>query len=393
MLDIIFQWDIALAAILIVVGMLILVGGAEILLRGASQLAVVLKIPPLIVGLTVVAFSNNAPEVALSISAVMKESTDFAIGIVVGSNICNVGLILGIAAILSPVAVCSSLIRREIPLMIAVSILILPLAILGAILGSAMPMSALFGGQFEGVIFPWMGCLLLTMLLAYVAWTIYELRYHKENNEVYARELEENLVPTEKQTNGKQTNGNHADGNHAECNKQSGEKKFWKSVLTNLAVIAAGVGILVVGSELMVQGSVQFARGMGVSELFIGLTVLAVGTASPELIVVIVAAIRRKSDIAIGNIIGSNIFNVLGVLGITALFSGNSATGGLQVSSQALLFDIPIMILLSLFCIVICITGRQVTRGEGVFLLLCYVAYIAALCMTAVYPPPPAGYM
>ena len=136
---------------------------------------------------------------------------------------------------------------------------------------------------------------MLTLLLAYVGWTIYELRCHKENNEVYARELEESLTSEEKQADGK--------------------KKFWKSVLANLALIAAGVGILVIGSELMVQGSVQFARMVGVSELFIGLTVLAVGTASPELIVVIVAAIKRKSDIAIGNIIGSNIFNVLGVWG------------------------------------------------------------------------------
>jgi len=359
MLDIILHWGFAGPAILIAVGMAILVVGAEILLRGASQLAVVLKVPPLIVGLTIVAFSTNAPEIALSISAVLKGSTDFAIGIVVGSNICNIGLILGIAAILSPVAVCSSIIRREIPLMIAVSILVLPLAILG----SVMPMSSFFSGQFEGVIFPWMGCLMLTLLLAYVGWTIYELRCHKENNEVYARELEESLQSNEQQ---------------AEC-----KKKFWKGVLANLSLIAAGVGILVVGSELMVQGSVQVARMVGVSELFIGLTVLAVGTASPELIVVIVAAVKRKSDIAIGNIIGSNIFNVLGVLGITALFSGGSAAGGLQVSAQALFFDIPVMIVISLFCIVICITGRQVTRGEGVFLLLCYVAYVVALCLMA----------
>jgi len=359
MLNAFLQWGFAGPVILIAVGMAILVVGAEILLRGASQLAVVLKIPPLIVGLTIVAFSTSAPEIALSVSAVLKGSTDFAIGIVVGSNICNIGLILGIAAILSPVAVCSSLIRREIPLMIAVAILVLPLAILG----STMPMSSLFSGQFEGVIFPWMGCLMLAMLLAYVGWTIYELRCHKENNEVYTRELEESLQPDEK----------HADG----------QKNVWKSVLANLMLIAAGVGLLVVGSELMVQGSVQVARMMGVSELFIGLTILAVGTASPELIVVIVAAVQRKSDIAIGNIIGSNIFNILGVLGIAALFSGGTAVGGLQVSAQALLFDIPVMIVISLFCIVICITGRRVTRGEGIFLLLCYAVYVAALCMMA----------
>ena len=364
MFDIILQWGFIGPVLLIAVGMAILVGGAEILIRGASQLAVVLKVPPLIVGLTIVAFSTNAPEIALSISAVLKGSTDFAIGIVVGSNICNIGLILGIAAILSPVAVCSSLIRREIPLMIVVSILVLPLAILGA----TMPVSSLFSGQFEGVIFPWMGCLLLAMLLAYVGWMIYELRCHKEKNEVYARELEESLVPEEKQAESKQVDG---------------KKQFWKSVLVNLSLIAVGVGILVAGSELMVQGSVKVAMMMGVSELFIGLTVLALGTASPELIVVIVAAIKRKSDIAIGNIIGSNIFNVLGVLGITALFSGGTDVGGLQVSSQALLFDIPVMIVISLFCIVICITGRQVTRGEGVFLLLCYAAYLTALCMMA----------
>ena len=359
MFDIILQWGFIGPTLLIAVGMAILVGGAEILIRGASQLAVTLKIPALIVGLTIVAFSTGAPEIALSISAVLKGSTDFAIGIVVGSNICNIGLILGIAALLSPVAVCSSLIRREIPLMIAVAVLVLPLAILGA----TMPISSFFSGQFEGVIFPWMGGLMLAMLLAYVGWTIYELRCHKENNEVYARELEESLQPDEKNA--------------------ASKKSVGKDVLINLTLIAVGVGLLVIGSELMVQGSVKVAVMMGVSELFIGLTVLAVGTASPELIVVIVAAVKRKSDIAIGNIIGSNIFNVLGVLGITALFSGGTDVGGLLVSSQALLFDIPIMIVISLFCIVICVTGRQVTRGEGIFLLLCYAAYLVALCTMA----------
>ena len=248
MLDAILQWGFIGPAALIAVGMIVLVGGGEALIRGASQLAVALKIPPVIVGLTIVAFGTSAPELAISLSAVLKGSADLAVGNVVGSNICNIGLILGIAALLKPIAVSSTLIKREIPLMVALTVLMFILAILGA----TTPIVSIFTEQFEGGRFlPWMGGMLIAILCVYVGWTIYELRCQKESNEVYAKELEENIL-------------------------SDGKADTWKNIAINLGLVILGMVLLVVGSDLMVQGSVQVALLLGVSELFIGLTILAV---------------------------------------------------------------------------------------------------------------------
>ena len=357
MYDIVLQWGLFGPAVLIAVGMAILIGGGETLLRGASRLAVAARIPPIIVGLTIVAFITSTPELAISISAVLNETPDIAIGNVVGSNICNIALILAIAAVLSPIAVCSTLIRREIPLMIAVSVLVYVMAVFC----SNMPLSSLFSGQFEGMLFPWVGGLMVGLLIAYTGWTVYEVHRHKTGNEVYTRELEEGVLPDVENPNAK-IGG-------------------WKNIGINLVLIAAGLALLILGSDLMVQGSVKIARMMGVSELLIALTIVAIGTSLPELMISGMAALKGKSDLAVGNIIGTNIFNILGVLGIATLFSGGTDAGGLLVSARVLYFDIPVMILMTLFCIVICFTGRRITRGEGVFLLFCYMAYLIALCI------------
>jgi len=357
MYDIIIQWGILGPALLIVVGMIVLIGGGETLLKGASRLAVAAKIPPIIVGLTIVAFATSAPELAITLSATLKGSAEIAIGNIVGSNICNIALVLGVAAVLSPVAVCSSLIRREIPLMVAITFL----AYILVILCSEMPLSSLFTGQFEGMFLPWTGALMVSILIAYVGWTIYEIRRHRANNEIIIQELEAEILP---------------DTEHPDA-KIGGRK----NIGINLCLIAAGLTLLIFAADILVQGSVQVARMMGVSELVIGLTILAVGTSLPELMITVMAAIKGKSDIAVGNIIGTNIFNILGVWGISALFSGATAAGGLVVSARALYFDMPVMLLVAVFCIVICFTDRRVTRNEGVFLLLCYAAYLIALCV------------
>ena len=357
MYDFVLQWGLVGPALLIVVGMVILIGGGEVLLRGASRLAVAAKIPPIVVGLTIVAFTTSTPELAISLSAALKGNADIAIGNVVGSNICNIALILAIAAILSPIAVCSTLIRREIPLMIAVSCLVYLLAVLG----SGMPTSSLFSGQFTGTLLPWMGGVMVCMIIVYTAWTVYEVRRHRTDNEVYAGDLEKGVLP---------------DADNPQVNISG-----WKNIGINLFLIAAGLGLLILGADMMVQGSVKIARLMGVSELLIALTIVAIGTSLPELMISSMAALKGKSDIAVGNIIGTNIFNILGVLGIATLFSGGNAVGGLLVSARVLYFDIPVMILMTLFCIVICFTGRRITRGEGVFLILCYAAYVVALCV------------
>ena len=357
MYDIILQWNIVGPTLLIIVGLVILIGGGETLLKGASRLAVSAKIPPIIVGLTIVAFGTSAPELAITLSATLKGSAEIAIGNIVGSNICNIALVLGVAAVLSPVAVCSTLIRREIPLMVAVTFL----AYILAILCSGMPLSSLFTGQFEGMFPPWTGALMCSILLAYIGWTVFEVRRHRANNETYIHELEAEVLP-DAENPGAKIGG-------------------WKKIGINLCLIAGGLTLLIIASDMLVQGSVQVARMMGVSELVIGLTILAIGTSLPELMITVIAAIKGKSDIAIGNIVGSNIFNILGVWGISALFSGITDAGGLQVSARALYFDMPVMLLVAVFCIVICFTERRITRGEGFFLLFCYVAYLIALCV------------
>jgi cation:H+ antiporter len=206
-----------------------------------------------------------------------------------------------------------------------------------------------------------MGGLMVAMLVAYTAWTVYEVRHHRTHNEIYAGDLEKGVLP---------------DAENPDV-KISG----WKNIIANICLIVVGLAMLVFGADMMVQGCVNIARQMGVSELIIALTVMAAGTSLPELMISGMAAIKGKSDIAVGNIVGTNIFNILGVLGIATLFSGGNAVGGLPVSTRVLYFDIIVMIIMTLFCIVICFTGRRITRGEGVFLLCCYAVYVAALCV------------
>ncbi len=331
--------------LLILIGMAILVGGGESLVRGATRLAAAMKIPPLIVGLTVVAFCTSAPEFAVSLSATFKGNADIAVGNVVGSNICNICLILGFSALLRPILVSASLIRREIPLMIGLSVLLYVFAVTGAV----EPVSNLFRRTLEGKILPWHGGVFVALLFAYVGWTVHEVRAKKSRNEEYVKEIEE-------------------------------ETPTIGGSLSGIVLLLIGIGLLVVGSDMMVQGAVKVAQKLGVSELVIGLTIVAVGTSLPELVVSVLAAVQGKSDIAVGNVVGSNIFNILGVLGPCALFSFATPSRAVNVSAPSLWLDMPVMILTAVFCSVICITGHRVTRGEGLFLLACYAIYLGFLC-------------
>lgn len=353
MLDSILSLGLVGAIGLIVVGMVVLIGGGEILIRGASRLAIAMKISPLVVGLTVVAFCTSAPELAVSLSAALSGKADIAIGNVVGSNICNICLILGLAAVLRPIAVSSTLIRREIPLLIFLSFLTCVFAMSG---GDGF--FSLGGGDYEGRIARWEGGLLTIGLFAYIAWTIFEVRKHRVQNEEYIKEIEDDVL-------------------HGDAEKKVAGKG---NMIINVCYLVIGIAMLVAGSDMLVKGGVSVARMFDVSELIIGLTILAVGTSLPELIVSILAATQGKSGIAIGNVIGSNIFNILGVLGPTALFSSD----GLTVATKALQFDMPFMMIITLFCIIICITGKRISRGEGVFLLFCYIAYLIFLCFSEV---------
>lgn len=317
---------------LIVVGLAFLIVGGELLVRGASRLAAAIGISPLIIGLTVVAFGTSAPEMAVTLQASLKGEADLALGNVVGSNICNLLLILGVSALAAPLAVPAQLLRRDLPLMILASLLVLVLGWDGNI------------GRYDG-------CLLFAGLLAYVAWAIVQGRRER-------REASPEDAPS--------------------C-PASRESRPWL-VVAQLLLVATGLVLLTLGSGWLVQGAVTIARLLGVTELMIGLTIVAVGTSLPELATSVVASLRGQREIAVGNVVGSNLFNVLGVLGLPAMI----APHGIAVSRVALRFDIPVMIVVSAACLPIFLTGRRISRWEGGMLLACYAGYTAYLIFKGV---------
>jgi cation:H+ antiporter len=306
-------------------GLFLLVMGAELLVRGASRLALTLGIAPLVVGLTVVAFGTSAPEMAVSLQAALEERPDLALGNVVGSNIFNVLFILGISALITPLAVHQKLVRLEVPLLILTSVLLFTMALDGRV------------GRLEG------GFLFLGVL-GYTAFLVVQSR--REEPEIQQEYAEEFGV--------KGSRAGH--------------------LLVQGALVAGGLALLVAGSNLLLESAVSIARALGVSELMIGLTLVAAGTSLPEVATSVVAAIRGKRDIAVGNVVGSNLFNVLAVLGLSATVSS-----GVGVTEQAIYFDIPVMIAVSLVCLPVFFTGGAISRWEGLVLLAGYGLYLTYL--------------
>ena len=314
-------------------GLVALVAGAELLVRGASKLALSFGISPLVVGLTIVAFGTSAPEVAVSVGAVLDGRTDIAIGNVVGSNIFNVLFILGLSAVITPLVVNIQLIRQEVPIMVGASLLLLALTLDGGL--SALESALLFG-----------------LLLAY---TVFLIRQSRAETQAAQDEFAAEAKPA-------------APG-------------AWDSRLpAQLALIAAGLGLLVLGSQWLVDAAVVFAKALGVSDLVIGLTIVAAGTSMPEVATSITAAIKGERDIAVGNVVGSNTFNILGCLGLSGLFAGS---GGLLMSPALLNFDIWVMIAVALACLPVFLTGREIARWEGAVFVLYYAAYVAYLILAA----------
>lgn len=312
-------------------GLALLVLGADWLVRGASQLAAKIGISPLVIGLTVVAFGTSAPEMAVSVQSTLAGQADIALGNVVGSNIFNILFILGVSAIITPLIVQQQLVRLDVPIMIGISILTYFLSLDGVI------------NRFEGII-------LFAGIIAYTIFLIIQSR--KENKAVeqeYAQEYS--------------------------AKADSG----WKPWVVNIGLVGLGLTLLVVGSDFLVNSSVEIARWLGVSELVIGLTIVAAGTSMPEVATSVTAALKGERDIAVGNVVGSNIFNILAVLGL----GGSVAPAGLVVSSAALNFDIPVMIAIAVACFPVFFTGGQIYRWEGALFLTYYVIYTAYLIMNA----------
>ncbi|MFY9136242.1 calcium/sodium antiporter [Zwartia sp.] len=316
--------------LMFIIGLIALVIGAELLVRGASRLATTLGVSPLVVGLTVVAFGTSAPELAVSVNAVLSGTTDIAIGNVVGSNIFNVLFILGISALITPLVVHSQIIRQEIPILIGSCLLLFVLASDARI------------AFIESL-------LLLVILVAYTVFLIVQSR--KETREIKEEYAQEN-------------------------NKTS---KWDASIYVQVLLILLGLVLLVQGSEWFVDSAVTFARLMGVSDIVIGLTIVAAGTSMPEVATSVMAAIKGERDIAVGNVVGSNTFNILGCLGVTGLF----APDGLIVPTSLLNFDLWVMLAVSFACIPVFMTGREIARWEGGIFIGYYVAYVAYLILAS----------
>lgn len=315
-----------------VLGLTLLTLGAESLVRGAARLAGALGVSPLVVGLTVVAFGTSSPELAVSVIASLDHQVDISVGNVVGSNIFNVLFILGASAVVAPLTVAVQVIRVDVPLMILASILVLA-----------------FG--WDKVISQWEGGVLFVGILAYTAFLIHRARRERNTVQEFEREF-----------------GHAASG-------------FWQGLI-NCFLVGAGLALLVFGSRWLVEGAVAIARSLGVSELVIGLTIVAAGTSLPEVATSIVASLRGERDIAVGNVVGSNLFNILAVLGAAALASPY----GLVVSESALRFDVPVMIAAAFACWPVFYKGFNISRWEGAAFVLYYFAYVGYLILAALRP-------
>jgi cation:H+ antiporter len=313
---------------LLLLGIFLLALGAELLVRGASGVALRFRVPPLIVGLTIVAFGTSAPELAVSTEAALSGQPDVALGNVVGSNIFNVLLILGLSALLVPLRISARLIRIDVPVMITASAVLLAMAWNGAL------------GRIEG----------LMLLGAFATYLAYLYRGGRS------------IAQTD---------------DEAEVTRQSTGGSA--GLAWNIVAIVAGLGLLVFGSRLLVASARDIATHLGVSELMIGLTVVAAGTSLPELATSIVAAARGERDIAVGNVVGSNIFNILAILGVAATI----APDGLAASPSAVTFDIPVMTAVAIVCLPVFFFGGEIARWQGGVFVGYYVAYTAYLALDA----------
>lgn len=321
-----------MTAVLFIAGLLLVVVGAELLVRGASRVAAAAGVPALVVGLTVVAFGTSAPEMAVSTVASLRGDADIALGNVVGSNIFNVLFILGASALLAPLVVARQLIREQVPIMIGISGVLWLMVLDGMV------------GRLEGIAL-FAGIVVYTVLL---------------------------IVRGRRQGVTEEPAG---DRDGEPIGERAGTDGASRVGLAVLAVLL-GLGLLVLGSRWLVESARIMALALGVSDLVVGLTVVAAGTSLPELATSLVASVRGERDIAVGNIVGSNIFNILAILGLSAVI----APAGIAVAPAALTFDVPVMVAVAVACFPV-LVGGLIQRWEGGVFLAYYVAYVTYLVL------------
>jgi cation:H+ antiporter len=321
-----------------VAGLAALIFGAEALVRGSTRLAIAVGVSPLVIGLTVVAWGTGSPELAVGVGAALNGQPDLTIGNVIGSNIANVLLVLGLAAAVAPLRVSDRLVRLDVPIMIVVSLVTWLLSLDGRL------------GRLDGTI----------LFVGIVAYTIMSIQLGRKSRSVILAEYESEIP----------------------------QRDTWIRLVLYCAYVAGGLALLTLGAGWLVDGASAIAQALGVGELVIGLTIVAIGTSLPEVATSAVASFRGERDIAVGNVVGSNIFNILAVLGATAIV----APGGIRVSPTAIGLDMPVMIIVAVACLPIFLSGSIIYRWEGFLFLGCYVSYLVYLVLQATQHSSAAGF-
>jgi cation:H+ antiporter len=315
----------------LIMGIAALIGGAELLERGGSRLAARLGVPPLVIGLTVVSIGTSTPELAVGIEATLRGSGSLAVGNIAGTNTLNILLILGLSALLKPLAVSVRTVRFGLPMMIVAAVALMAMA-------------------WDGFLTRAEGAVLVGAALVFTVMIVRLARL--ESRAVRAEFAREYGAPRE----GRAT----------------------RDVAWHFALLVGGIAMIVVGAEWLVDGAVQLARMLGVSDAFIGLTVVAIGTSSPELVTTVIGTLRNTRDIAIGNLLGSSIYNIILILGVTCLIPPS----GIDVDPDLVGVDLPVMTAVTLVCVPVFVSGHRVTRLEGALFVGAYVAYLTYLVLT-----------
>ena len=318
-----------------IAGLIILILGADLLVRGASRLAAAFGVSPLVIGLTIIAIGTASPEIAVSLQAAANGQGDLTLGNVLGSNIFNILFILGVTSIVAPIVIAKQLIRKDAPIMLGISLLTFTLALDGNL------------GVVDGMI-------LLFFLIIYI---FFALKQSSNESKKVQKEYAQEYAQKEPLTA--------------------------RNLVSYILFILIGLVLLVLGSNWLVESAVDIAKALGVSELMIGLTIVAIGTSLPEVATSVIAALKGESDIAVGNAVGSNIFNLLGVLGIGALVSPD----GISVAARVLIFDLPVMVFVALVTLPIFYIDSRISRLEGGLLLSYYVTYVIFVIMRATESP------
>lgn len=316
-------------------GLVIVVLGAEMLLRGATRIASMLGVSPIIIGLTVVSVGTSAPELAVGLTAAHEGRGPLAVGNIAGTNIVNILLILGLSAAIRPLPTRSLSVRLDVPVMIATAGVLFIMALDGVL------------DRTEG----------LGLLLAAIVYTVALVMLSRQEDSSTRLEFRDALA-------GQAPPSPHTTGRGA-----------W---IWNSSLLLAGMALAVLGAELLVAGAVELAKAYGVSDAFIGLTIVAIGTSAPELVTTLISTARNDRDVAIGNLIGSSIYNVLVILGLTMLAAPAS---GVDVSAEVLWIDLPLAALVAIVCLPVFRSDRMVSRREGVGFVLAYVAYLGSLML------------